>query len=66
MIGFAGMAGAFGGMTLFFITGIVLKQTGSYLTIFIMASMAYPMSLLIVHILVPRLELARIEEPAAA
>jgi ACS family hexuronate transporter-like MFS transporter len=66
VIGFAGMAGAFGGMTLFFITGIVLKQTGSYLTIFIMASMAYPMSLLIVHILVPRLELARIEEPAAA
>jgi len=66
VIGLAGTAGALGGMTLFFITGIVLKQTGSYLPIFVMASMAYALALLIVHRLVPTLELAQIEEPAAA
>jgi ACS family hexuronate transporter-like MFS transporter len=64
VIGLAGMVGAIGGMTLFFITGIVLKQTGSYLPIFIMASLAYALALLIVHILVPRLELAQIEAAA--
>ena len=65
VIGLAGMAGAIGGMTLFFVTGIVLKQTGSYLPIFIMASLAYAFALLIVHILVPKLELAQIDESAA-
>ena len=64
VIGLAGMAGAIGGMTLFFVTGIVLKNTGSYLPIFIMASLAYVLALLIVHILVPKLGLAQIEEKA--
>jgi ACS family hexuronate transporter-like MFS transporter len=66
VIGLAGMVGALGGMALFFLTGIVLPKTGSYLTIFVMASLAYSVALLIVHILVPKLELAQIEEPAAA
>jgi ACS family hexuronate transporter-like MFS transporter len=64
VIGLAGMVGAAGGMTLFFVTGIVLKQTGSYLPIFVAASMAYIVALLIVHILAPRLELAQIEAAA--
>jgi ACS family hexuronate transporter-like MFS transporter len=61
VIGLAGMIGALGGMALFFLTGIVLTRTGSYLPIFVMASLAYAVALLIVHILVPRLELAQIE-----
>ncbi len=66
VIGLAGMVGALGGMALFFLTGIVLTRTGSYLPIFVMASLAYAVALLMVHILVPKLELAQIEEPAAA
>jgi ACS family hexuronate transporter-like MFS transporter len=61
VIGLAGMVGAIGGMALFFLTGIVLTRTGSYLPIFVMASLAYAVALLIVHILVPNLELAQIE-----
>jgi len=65
--GFGGMIGAAGGMVLFYITGKVLKQTGNYLPVFVMASLAYVVALLIVHLLVPRLETAKIDEaPAAA
>jgi ACS family hexuronate transporter-like MFS transporter len=66
VIGLAGMIGALGGMALFFLTGIILTRTGSYQTIFVMASLTYAVALLIVHMLVPKLELAQIEEPATA
>jgi MFS transporter, ACS family, hexuronate transporter len=62
VIGLAGMVGAIGGMALFFLTGKVLTITHSYLPIFVMASLAYAVALLIVHILVPTMELAQIEE----
>jgi ACS family hexuronate transporter-like MFS transporter len=62
--GFGGMFGAAGGMVLFYITGKVLKQTGNYLPVFVMASLAYVVALLIVHLLVPRLEPAQIEAKA--
>jgi ACS family hexuronate transporter-like MFS transporter len=64
--GLGGMVGAVGGMVLFYITGKVLKQTGNYLPVFVMASLAYVGSLLIIHLLVPRLEPAKIDEKAAA
>ena len=64
--GLGGMIGALGGMVLFYITGKVLKVTGNYLPVFILASLAYPLALLIVHSLVPRMELAQIEEKKAA
>jgi len=64
--GLGGMIGAMGGMALFYVTGKVLKQTGNYLPVFVMASLAYGVALLIVHLLVPKLEPAQIEEPEAA
>ena len=60
--GLGGMIGAVGGMALFYVTGKVLKQTGNYLPVFVMASLAYVGALLIVHLLVPKLEPAQIEE----
>jgi ACS family hexuronate transporter-like MFS transporter len=63
--GLGGMFGAVGGMTLFYITGKVLKQTGNYFPVFFMGSVAYLLALLIVHILAPKLEVADIEEKAA-
>ena len=64
--GFGGMIGALGGIVLFYITGKVLKQTGNYFPIFVMASVAYVLALLFVHLLVPRLEPAKIDDPVAA
>jgi ACS family hexuronate transporter-like MFS transporter len=43
----------------------VLKQTGNYMPVFVMASLAYVIALVIVHLLVPRLEPAQIEAKAA-
>jgi ACS family hexuronate transporter-like MFS transporter len=63
--GLGGMIGAVGGMVLFYVTGKVLKQTGNYLPVFVMASLAYVGALLIVHLLVPKLEPAQIEEKTA-
>ena len=64
--GLGGMIGAVGGMVLFYITGKVLKQTGNYLPVFVMASLAYVIALVIVHMLVPRLEQAEIDVKTAA
>jgi MFS transporter, ACS family, hexuronate transporter len=60
--GLGGMTGAVGGIVLFFITGKVLKVTGNYLPVFILASLAYATALLIVHLLAPKLEPAKIDE----
>jgi len=46
---------------LFFITGKVLKATGNYLPVFLLASLAYLTALLIVHLLAPKLEPAKVE-----
>jgi ACS family hexuronate transporter-like MFS transporter len=64
--GLGGMIGAGGGMALFWITGKVLKQTGNYLPVFLLASLAYVLALLIIHLIVPRLEQADIEAKTAA
>jgi ACS family hexuronate transporter-like MFS transporter len=64
--GLGGMIGAGGGVTLFYITGKVLKQTGNYLPVFVLASLAYVLALLIIHLIVPRLETAQIEEPTSS
>ncbi|MGA2246187.1 MAG: MFS transporter [Verrucomicrobiota bacterium] len=59
--GLGGMVGAVGGIVLFFITGKVLKATGNYLPVFLLASLAYLTALLIVHLLAPKLEPAKVE-----
>jgi ACS family hexuronate transporter-like MFS transporter len=66
VVGFGGMAGAVGGMSIAKITGKVLEATGSYLPVFIMAGSAYLVALLIVHILSPKLEPVTLKAPPAA
>jgi len=60
VVGVGGMAGAVAGI---FVSGIVariLEFTGSYVSIFAIASVAYLAALVVIHALVPRLEPARI------
>ena len=61
VIGFAGMSGSIGGMLIAKVTGYILQATGSYVPVFMVAASAYLLTLLVVHLLVPRLEPARIE-----
>ena len=59
--GFIGMAGSVGGMLIAKLTGFLLQKTGSYSLIFVIAGCAYLTSLLIIHLIVPRLEPAKID-----
>jgi MFS transporter, ACS family, hexuronate transporter len=65
LTGLAGMFSTLASMALFFVTGKVLKFTGNYLPIFIMASVAYPLAILIVHLVVPKLEPANMGDAQA-
>jgi ACS family hexuronate transporter-like MFS transporter len=56
VVGFGGMAGAVGGMLIAKLTGFILEKTGSYVPVFLIASSAYLLALLIVQLLVPKLE----------
>jgi ACS family hexuronate transporter-like MFS transporter len=60
VIGLGGFAGAVGGMLIAKFTGYVLDATGSYVPIFVVAGSAYLVALLVVHLLVPRMEPARV------
>jgi len=62
VVGIGGMAGAIGGMLIALIVGAILEQIGSYVPIFIIAGSAYLLALLIIHVLVPKLEPAKITE----
>jgi ACS family hexuronate transporter-like MFS transporter len=62
IVGFGGMAGAVGGMLISTATGFILELTGSYVSIFIIAGSVYLLALLIIHLLVPKLEPAKIAE----
>lgn len=61
VVGIGGMTGAVGGMCLALLVGAILQDTGSYKLIFAIAGSAYLAALVIIHLLVPRLEPARIE-----
>lgn len=62
VVGIGGMAGALGGMLFSYVTSRVLESTGSYyLPVFIICGSAYLIALLIIHLLAPRLEPARID-----
>lgn len=61
VIGFAGMAGAVGGMFIAKVTGKILQVTGSYVPVFLIAASAYLVTLLVVHLLVPRMQPAVVE-----
>lgn len=58
--GIGGMAGAIGGMLIAEIVGHVLQWTGSYRIPFFLAASAYPMALLVVQLLSPKLIPARV------
>ena len=60
VVGIGGMAGAVGGMFISQVVGYILEKTGSYVPIFAIAASAYLIALLIIHLISPRLESAKI------
>lgn len=56
VVGIGGMAGAIGGMLIAKAAGYVLQWSGSYLTLFIIAGMAYLVALLLIHVLAPKMK----------
>ena len=60
VVGIGGFGGAVSGMLVSTFTGFLLQFTGSYVPIFVMASLAYLLALLAIHVLVPRLEPAEV------
>lgn len=61
VVGIGGMFGAIGGMVIAPLVGYILAKTNSYVPIFIIAASAYLIALLIIHLLAPKLEQAKIE-----
>jgi MFS transporter, ACS family, aldohexuronate transporter len=61
VVGLGGMAGAVGGMLIAKLTGYLLQMTGSYVPVFLIAAFAYLTALAIIHLLVPRLEPAKLQ-----
>jgi len=62
IIGIGGTLGAVGGMFMAKFTGWVLDATGSYMPMFVIAGSSYLLALLVIHLLVPRMEEARLAE----
>jgi ACS family hexuronate transporter-like MFS transporter len=58
--GIGGFGGAIGGMFIATFAGFVLQFTGSYLPMFVIAGSVYLVALLIIHLLLPNLEPARV------
>ena len=65
IVGIGGMAGAIGGMLFAKFAGHVLQWTGAYWPLFLIASCAYLVSLLIIHMLNPHLEPMKFDTPQA-
>lgn len=53
--GIGGMAGAFGGVLLLFSAGAIVQKTHSYVTLFIIACLAYPLALIVIQAISPKL-----------
>jgi MFS transporter, ACS family, aldohexuronate transporter len=65
VVGIGGFAGAIGGAIFQKTVGLVLQSNGSnYAPIFIVCGLAYVTALLVIHLLAPRLEKAKLEQPA--
>jgi len=56
VVGLGGMAGAFAAMAFSESTGLILEATGSYWSLFAIASSAYLVALAIIHWLSPQLQ----------
>ena len=61
VVGLGGMLGAVGGIVLSKTIGYILQYTKSYTPIFIIAGAGYLLALLLVHLLAPRMEPARVD-----
>ena len=61
VVGFGGMAGAVGGMLIALVVAEILERTGSYMPVFLIAGSMYIVALLLVHLLVPKLEPAALD-----
>ena len=61
VIGIGGMSGAIGGVLLQLATGYIVKITGSYVPLFIIACIAYPLALLIIHGITPKMAPAQLD-----
>jgi ACS family hexuronate transporter-like MFS transporter len=59
VVGIGGMMGAIGGMLLAAGAGLILQMTGSYVPMFVMASLAYLVALALIQIAAPKLEPVR-------
>ena len=64
VVGFGGMAGAFGGMLIAKLTGYLLEWSGSYYSVFLIAGFAYLGALLVIHLLVPSIQPVEIDSQA--
>jgi ACS family hexuronate transporter-like MFS transporter len=62
VVGIGGFFGAIGGFFLNMAAGRIRDMFGSYVIVFVIAGCAYLVALLVIHILVPRLEPARVED----
>jgi ACS family hexuronate transporter-like MFS transporter len=60
VVGIGGFAGAIGGTLFAPFTGFLLQATGSYVPIFLIASLVYLIALLIIHLLVPHYQAAEL------
>lgn len=61
VVGIGGMLGAVGGMCVAKAAGYILEWTKSYFALFVIAGSAYLLALLIIHLLAPRMEPAKVE-----
>jgi ACS family hexuronate transporter-like MFS transporter len=61
VVGICGFGGASGGMLVSSAVGFVLQGTGSYVTIFALASFSYLVGLGLIHLMSPRLETVNME-----
>jgi ACS family hexuronate transporter-like MFS transporter len=60
VVGIGGFAGAIGGSLIATVAGFLLQFTGSYLILFIISGAAYLVALLFFHLLVPKIETAKL------
>lgn len=65
VVGIGGMAGALGGLFMSEVVGQALKRTGQYMPMFIAASVMYLITLLVIHLLNPRLRPVGLDEKVA-
>jgi MFS transporter, ACS family, hexuronate transporter len=61
VVGLGGMSGAVGGVLLQLATGYIVKLTNSYVPLFVIACVAYPLALIIIHLISPRLTPANVD-----